>query len=127
MLGRIKNARTANMLNTVQAAALAAAIAYFNIYSLVLSDSNHTGFPVHMFAYVLLGLFFINLGELGAMKRRAAPGVKKWLLVLAVILSMSGAMNVSLFESKNVMMQYGHWVEKGMPEKPEIFQLRGRR
>ena len=86
-----------------------AALAAFNIYSLALNTTNHTGFPLHCLA---LSFALTMLPAVAAMlwKRRVRPLP---LLILAV--GLLGMANIVLFQWFNIMLPYGEWLRRGMP------------
>ena len=123
MLGRIKNPSTINKVNLAQAVVLSAALAAFDFYSLFINHNNHTGLRTDYIVYVFLLAFFINLADLAAQKRRPVPGVDRRMLLIVVVIAVIGAMNISLFKEFDVMMEYDHWVAKGMPPKPPFLDV----
>lgn len=118
ILDRIRKPEMANIVNIIQAIVLSATIVAFNVYSLLINESNHTGFNTSLLIVFFLLAFFINLADLAAMKKMPVPGINKRLMIVVVALAIIGTLNISLFDHYHIMMQYDRWIASGMPPKP---------
>lgn len=90
----------------------------FNVYSLLLNESNHTGLPLTSLSYFYLITLVVNLILLIIVKFKKLPVGNTSLIYYLVILSILAIVNIAAFEKFNVMMEYETWQKKGMPEKP---------
>jgi len=105
-----------NILAVLTLVLILSVIVYFNIYSLILNNSHHTGFDTYLLAEIFGAFFLCWAGALGYfkyLKKYTYYNYKIFLLIL--ILSFLGVLNVLLFEKCNIMMYYELWVDKGMP------------
>ena len=89
-------------------------IILFNVYSLSMNITCHTGFDTSgiFYAYAVLSVFSVIMTLWCIYKK----GNYKFFLILFFI-CITGMINIKVFENHNVMMQYEDWIEKGMPEK----------
>jgi hypothetical protein len=90
-----------------------ACLVLFNIFCLILSNSNHTGFDTYYLVY-----FFILLGIVSIISFVFSRKKDKVFIIISVILFSLigiGIINVVLFEKFNIMLQYELWIQKGMP------------
>lgn len=89
-------------------------IILFNVYSMSMNNTCHTGFNTSnmLYVYALLSVFSIIMTLWCIYKK----GNYKFFLILFFI-CITGMINIKVFEKYNVMMQYEDWIEKGMPEK----------
>ncbi len=88
-------------------------IILFNVYSLSLNRTCHTGFDTSgiFHVYAVLSVFSIIITLWCIYKK----GNYQFFLILFFI-CIIGMINIKVFENHNVMMQYEDWIEKGMPE-----------
>lgn len=82
----------------------------FNIYSLMLNHTNHSGFN-----FCWLILVFSALLITGFLLDQFTK--MKFMLLIMMIICISGILNIILFEKMNIMMLYDIWIKKGMPQK----------
>lgn len=89
-------------------------IIFFNVYSLSLNKTCHTGFNISIlfYVYALLSVFAI-ITILWCKHKKVNY---KFFLILFFICIM-GMINIKVYEKYNIMMEYEVWTEKGMPEK----------
>lgn len=85
---------------------------FFNHYSLVLNETNHTGINTYIFAFFFSILFVSNIVIFFIDKRRKMPIL---ILGFAQLLILISVINVIVFEKLNIMMWYDLWLKKGMP------------
>jgi hypothetical protein len=91
-------------------------IASFNLYSLMLNRTNHTGFET----YILMGIYAaIALSALIVLVLLKVFSFQIELNVYIIILALCliGILNVIAFEKLNIMMKYETWLKKGIPNK----------
>jgi len=99
-------------------------IILFNVYSLFISRTNHTGldfYDVVGFLIILLTIAIIFL-FLTIVFRSSYS--KRYLMLLIIFCSI-GILNIVLFEKFNVMMEKSLWGRKGMPNKFEHYLFEG--
>ncbi len=109
-----------NILLWVYLLILLAILIMFNVYSLLLNESNHTGLPLASLFYFYLISFAINFILLIVVKFNKISVCNISLIYYLVILSFLAIVNIGAFERFNVMMEYETWQKKGMPEKPLV-------
>lgn len=98
--------------------ALLGILILFNVYSLLLNESNHTGLPLAGLSYFYLMTLVVNLILLIIVKFKKLPVESALIVYYLVVLSIVAIINIAAFEKFNVMMEYETWQKKGMPEKP---------
>lgn len=85
---------------------------FFNVYSLVLNKTNHSGIKFYAIAVVILLFSFIFYFYL-----KKGSRLQKWLSKIFILLAIILFLNVVLFERLNIMMSYDFWLFKNMPGK----------
>jgi hypothetical protein len=87
-------------------------IAFFNYYSLVENQTNHTGFNLNLLYYVF-GFIIIIVSYLLIKQEK-----KRWVIsIIAILVTILGMGNVRYFQNNNIMLNYDDFIEKGMPAK----------
>lgn len=93
----------------ILAFAITSCLVAYDIYVLLLNKTNHTGLPISELTFLVL-LTGVASGLLGVVTKK-----KDWfgVFLLAGVLSI----NLYGFDRLEIMMNYGDWAERGMPER----------
>jgi hypothetical protein len=87
-------------------------IAFFNYYSLVENQTNHTGFNLNllycMFKFIIIIVSYLLFNQ----------EKKRWVIsIISIVMALLGMANVSYFQNNNIMLNYEEFVDRGMPKK----------
>ncbi len=88
----------------------------YNVYSLVLNKTNHTGTDFMFFAKVIVGIAIVLL--LGTILKPNLFGKNDTITKIIFILSLLIMTNITYFSKFNIMLEYNEWQKRGMPNKP---------
>jgi len=92
------------------------AIAFFNIYALIINETNHTSYNLNLL------LYFFTFTKVSYLTLLLIQKQKKWLFsIFLIAVSICGTLNVKYFQYNNIMLNYGNWLDKGIPDKPDGF------
>ena len=90
----------------------------FNLYVLG-SDSNYVDFDPLPYAWLFFLLGFAALSALAWEKTTPPPGIQRSLIQALFTFSLLGSVNLFLFEKLNILVQFGTWGQRGMPDRPD--------
>lgn len=90
----------------------------FNLYVLG-RDSNYVDFDPLPYAWFFFLLGSMALFVLAWEKTIPPPGIQRLLTQALFLFSLLGAVNLFLFEKLNILVQFGTWGQRGMPDRPD--------